>query len=330
VRVPGRKTMGRCVRWLRSRFVSGALILGYHRVAQTAQDPFGMCVSPEHFRQHLEALSRYAHPARLQMVARALPDDAWPRRSVVLTFDDGYADLLEVKPLLAHYQVPATVFVASGSMGGEFWWDELERIILSAHRLPEHLSLRVDGGVWEWEPGGVVSGERADRAAQDRLRLLQALYRLLRSLSPTKRQQAMDQLDHWAGIGKDRCPASRALADDELIELANGDLIEIGAHSVTHSSLADLPASEQREEIGQSKERLEALLGRPVTAFSYPNGSSSVQTRELVRNAGFACACASQNDVVWQGSDRFALPRFWIPDCDGAAFARWLRRWLGT
>lgn len=330
MRVPGRKGLGRFGRWLRSRFVNGALILGYHRVTQAAQDPYGICVGPEHFAQHLEVLHRYAHPARLQTVARALPDDAWPRRSVVLTFDDGYADLLGIEPLLARYQVPATVFVTTGSMGSEFWWDELERIILSADTLPRHLSLRIDDSAWSWTQEGVGSSAPAEWLPETRSRLLRALYRLLRRLPPARRQQAMDQLRDWAGRGEEGCWASRALTDDELIELAGGGLIEVGAHSVTHRSLGDLPMSTQRGEIRQSKARLEVLLGRPVAAFSYPNGSSCAETRELVRDAGYVCACASQNDVVWRGSDRFALPRFWIPDCDGAAFARWLRRWLGT
>jgi hypothetical protein len=48
----------------------------------------------------------------------------------------------------------------------------------------------------------------------------------------------------------------------------------------------------------------------------------------MVQAAGFDCACSGARDVAWRGSDRFGLPRFWIPDCDGARFAAWLRRWL--
>lgn len=330
MRIPGKRRLQGSVRWLRSRFVNGALILGYHRVAQVTRDPFGLCVSPEHFRQHLEALCQYAQPVRLQTVAEGLSGKGWPRRSAVLTFDDGYADLLQVKPLLADYQVPATVFVTSGSMGDTFWWDELERIIWSADPLSGQPLWHADDSAWRWAPQGMDLRVQANDWTDGRLRMLQALYRALSPLSPMEREQAMDQLRDWAGLGEKDSPISRAMTDRELMELADGDWIEVGSHSVTHSSLADLPLSEQEKEIERSKAHLEALLGRPVAAFSYPNGSCSAATRHLVRDGGYAYACASHNDVVWRHSDRFILPRFWIPDWDGTTFGQWLKRWLRT
>jgi hypothetical protein len=65
-----------------------------------------------------------------------------------------------------------------------------------------------------------------------------------------------------------------------------------------------------------------------VTCFSYPNGSVSAQLPALVREAGYACACASHWDVARPGGDPFRLPRFWVPDTDGVRFRRWLLRWL--
>jgi hypothetical protein len=47
-----------------------------------------------------------------------------------------------------------------------------------------------------------------------------------------------------------------------------------------------------------------------------------------VRQVGFQYACAGLNNVVWQRSNLFQLPRFWVPDWDGSEFEHWLRRWL--
>jgi peptidoglycan/xylan/chitin deacetylase (PgdA/CDA1 family) len=62
---------------------------------------------------------------------------------VVVTFDDGYADnLYEAKPLLEHYGIPGTFFVVTGYLAQqaerahEFWWDELERVVMQ----PEHVA----------------------------------------------------------------------------------------------------------------------------------------------------------------------------------------------
>ena len=52
---------------------------------------------------------------------------------MAITFDDGYADNLQVAaPLLAERGLPATFFIVSGTIGSgrEFWWDELEGLLL--------------------------------------------------------------------------------------------------------------------------------------------------------------------------------------------------------
>jgi len=121
---------------------------------------------------------------------------------------------------------------------------------------------------------------------------------------------------------------SRALTADELSELSRDDLVDIGAHGETHSLLAQLPAATQESEIQRSKAVLERVLGRPIVGFSYPYGSVSATTAEIVRRAGYAFACASHTDVASAASHRFVLPRFWIPDWDGRTFSRWLTRWL--
>ena len=113
--------------------------------------------------------------------------------------------------------------------------------------------------------------------------------------------------------------------------LAQGGLIEIGAHTVTHSVLAALTPSSQREEIKESKRFLEELLGRKVASFAYPYGRRcdySEQSVALVREAGFAHACSNFAGVVGRNSDLFQLPRVQVRDWDGDEFAGRLSAWL--
>jgi peptidoglycan/xylan/chitin deacetylase (PgdA/CDA1 family) len=287
-----------------------------------------MCVTPQHFADQLRVLRTFAHPISLREMVRGLQDGDLPERAVTVTFDDGYADATShARPLLERYQTPATVFVATGYIGREFWWDELARILLSPATLPERLSMPLNGGNYEWTSGDTDS-IRLDKGAPDpRRRLLQSLYERLLPLSPVEREEALALLCNWAEATSDDGLHPRALTADELVELATGGLVDIGAHTVTHPILSNLSVEAQRAEIQGSKARLEELLGRPVTSFSYPNGSLSKETPMIVRAAGFTCACASSADIVWRRSNRFCLPRFWIPNWDGQTFSRWLRRW---
>lgn len=319
---PGFRTLLMSARWVRSRFSGGALILGYHRVAEPAWDPYGLCVAPRRFAQQLEILRDHANPIALPMLIQALGDGTLPPRAVAVTFDDGYADILtQAKPLLERYGIPATVFVTTGYLGREYWWDELEQLLRPPSPLPERFSLAIGAKHFEW-PDRNKNGDA-------RTALLLALCDWLRPLVDEERLQAMEQIRACLSPLPDSVsPDQRAMTPDELVELCAGGLVEIGSHSVTHPVLASMSPAKQRLELLDSKVRLEQIVGHPVTSFSYPNGSASEQTPALVREAGFSCACASHWDIARPGSDLFRLPRFWVPDAEGDQFFRWLKRWL--
>jgi peptidoglycan/xylan/chitin deacetylase (PgdA/CDA1 family) len=250
MRIPGVKTLKLGARWLRSRFVNGAVILGYHSIAEMPSDPYSLGITPHHFAEQLEILRNYGHPVSLQELLRALRYGHVPRRAVVLTFDDGYADsLYTAKPLLERYHVPATVFMTTGVLGREFWWDELERLLLTPETLPENLSLTIRDTTYEWTVSDVGENRLRQAATDPRLRLLWSLYRDLQPLSEEERQQVLARLRIWAGAASPDQLSRRALSADEVLELAQGGLIEVGAHTVTHRPLAGFSPALQRSEI---------------------------------------------------------------------------------
>jgi peptidoglycan/xylan/chitin deacetylase (PgdA/CDA1 family) len=329
MKIPGLKRLRLSARWLRSRLTHGALILGYHRIAETSSDPFSLAVSPEYFADQLACIRTHATPMSLRTLVHALKDGKVPRRAVVLTFDDGYADnLYAAKPLLERYEVPATVFVATGYLGVQFWWDELARIVLTAKTLPEHFSVKLNGNVCEWRLLPTRHHRFRPTDSARRKRVLSSLQRALECLPENDRRQALEHIRAMAGALSETHSVQRALSPEEVLHLAHGNLLEVGAHTVSHPILATLPLSTQKSEILQSKNYLEELLDQPVTSFSYPHGSFSGATVTAVRETGYACACTSLNDVVWSGSDCFQLPRFWVANRDGASFGQWLNGWL--
>lgn len=320
----GWKTFRQGARWLRSRARGRALVLGYHRIADPPSDPYSLSVAPERFERQVEAIRRHARPVSLGELRRSLARREPIHDAVAITFDDGYADLLtEAVPILERHDFPATVFVIAEALGREYWWETLARILDDRRPVPPRLRLPLEPVDFEWE------ARNGDPDARLRQELLHGLHRRLLPLPDEQRRAALEALSDWAGVSLEAPVSSRSLSAEEVVRLARAGLIEIGSHSRTHPSLADLPSDSQRSEIQGSKTDLEALIGIPIHSFSYPHGSTSAATARLVRECGYRCACTSRTDVVLPGSDLFDLPRFWIGDWEEDRFSRWLRRWSG-
>jgi peptidoglycan/xylan/chitin deacetylase (PgdA/CDA1 family) len=332
------------LRQSRGRLDEKVLILMYHSIAEKTADPWSLCVTPQHFCEQLEVLRKQARPVGLQELVRVLSGSGLSRRSVVVTFDDGYANnLYNAKPLLERYEIPATVFLATGCLGHrrEFWWDELEKVLLQPGSLPEIFRLTLNGTTHQWH-----LGERAqyDEEAFQRYRSWKAwedppttrhslyisLWQLMNPLLEGQRQSVLSEIRDWARYIPEARASHRPLSVDE-VRLLEGNLIEAGSHTVTHSVLSSLPADWQRDEIYQSKKSLEGLVGHPVTSFAFPYGRQCDYTSEtmaLVRAAGFTCACVAFEGVVRGTTDRFQLPRFPVLDWDGEEFERRLTTWF--
>jgi peptidoglycan/xylan/chitin deacetylase (PgdA/CDA1 family)/glycosyltransferase involved in cell wall biosynthesis len=104
------------------------VVLAYHAIADLSEDPvlaeYG--VPPVRFAEHLDMLLRTRYRfISLTDVLRALEgEQALPRRAVLLTFDDAYADFLTAAwPILAERGIPAVTFVVAGRIGQTNEWD---------------------------------------------------------------------------------------------------------------------------------------------------------------------------------------------------------------
>jgi peptidoglycan/xylan/chitin deacetylase (PgdA/CDA1 family) len=330
-----RSALARVKRAFKRRFAGGALILVYHRVAEERLDPWRLCVSPANFGSHLKALRALGYEiVHVSDLARELAAGKSPRRTVAVTFDDGYRDnQLSARPLLEKYDVPATLFATAGYIGRdeEFWWDVLERIFLQPGSLPPILELDIDGQPYRRELGETAGLSAADafrwpewkpfrEPPTIRHQIHDDLWKMLVGKLPEERDRQVSMLLDWAGLGAHAREARRPLSEAELRQLRGDGLVQIGAHSMTHPALPSLPPAIQAIELRKSKSRLEELLGGPVLGFSYPQGRSSEETELQVRSAGYAFACGSVSASVSRRADLYQLPRLSIGDWDETKF----------
>jgi peptidoglycan/xylan/chitin deacetylase (PgdA/CDA1 family) len=271
-----------------------AVILMYHSISRGRPDPWDLCVDPARFAEQLQLLRDRFRVVSLRALGEALAARRPMSRGVVISFDDGYRDnLLTAKPLLEQEGLPATVFVTTSYLdaGRDFWWDELEAFCASSGQASRTL----------WE-----------------------------KLQPLTHEERFERLDElWQSIDAPPPEPSLPLSVTELERLADGTLIEIGAHTVTHPHLSSLSVNRQREEIHGSKTSLAEITGRPVEAFSYPHGDFSDLTVDVVRSAGFQTACTTHSGpVAKRRSEPLVLPRVQVENWDAETLEEMLERRL--
>ncbi len=128
-------------------------VLCYHAVADLkgarVLEPYG--VPPRCFAQQLAYLDRRFHVIGPDEFGRFLAGAGVPRRAVLITFDDAYADLAEEGlPVLGARNMPAAAFAVSSLLGGTNAWDAP----IGAPQLP----LLDAGGLRELSRRGIAVG----------------------------------------------------------------------------------------------------------------------------------------------------------------------------
>jgi peptidoglycan/xylan/chitin deacetylase (PgdA/CDA1 family) len=190
------------------------------------------------------------------------------------------------------------VFVATGFLDGGCMFND---VITEALR-------NAPGPILELEDLGFgrlpVTSEGARR---------QAIDRILRRLKYFEPQQRHETALRIAERAEARVPANLMMTSAQVRALGAGGLA-VGAHTVTHPILSEIPLKQAREEIVAGRKRLEALTGVPVRLFAYPNGRPGRdyhrEHAELVRELGFEGAVSSAWGAARAGDDLYQIPRF--------------------
>jgi peptidoglycan/xylan/chitin deacetylase (PgdA/CDA1 family) len=150
---PGAAPPGRLPRPLPHRMLNVPILL-YHRVGAlpTGPDPYPrLTVRPRVFDAQMEWLARHRfHAISSQELFNALEWGApLPRRPVLITFDDGYADVLwHAEPILHRLHMPATLFVITDRVGGRdpsfLHWPELRDLERDGFAIGSHTVNHLD------------------------------------------------------------------------------------------------------------------------------------------------------------------------------------------
>lgn len=296
--------------------------LMYHRVAADDALPgreFApnreLMVRASEFDRQMKFVSRYYNCLSLPEAVGLLRGGKLPRRTVIITFDDGYLDNLTVAlPILRAHGVPATIYVATAIIDrpAHMWWYELERVI----RNEDALEIDWNGKRWTERitdhPGKHDCYERFNRQLKRMNPSEQRRFLAMLRQKPVQRLNLASQVLDRRGI--------RQLADDPLIT--------IGAHTHRHPVLSSLPEDQMRQEIDTSRRLLESWTDRPVRHLAYPfGGHHQAGPREfrMAEELGFESGTTTRLGHLHPFHARrpLALPRIAVGVHDNLTRFRW-------
>ncbi len=273
--------------------------LMYHRVVPRRPDtaPYfarGTAVEPETFARQLDWLCARHRLGR--------PGESDSQR-VLLTFDDGYRDIVDhVWPLCRARGVPFAIFPVAEHLADAahpLWFDAYyDRVSRAAWADPDvaRRALRAvdvsepcpsDPDLRWWVRGPVK--QRLHGAGSTRADLLERVSTAL-------------------GVAADPClPAKLYLDRAALRALVDGG-VEVGGHGAGHRLHAGLPATELRAEIDAAAALLDAIGAPPGRSYCYPDGSVDPSARRAVGQRFERAFTVEPGPLT--GVDRLLLPRF--------------------
>lgn len=221
---------------------------------------------------------------------------------VCFTFDDGYADALEViHPVFRRQQAPFAVYLITGFP---------DRLLIPWWYMLEDLVLRRDPVCFTWQ-GREYCYPCSD--ADQREQAYAAIRQLILATPAGELDGCLEAI--FAGTGIRSGDYDHLLLTWDMVRrLATDPLVTIGAHTVHHFNLRELPPDMVRREILASRQVIEEHIGGPVRHFAYPFGSPAEVGRrevEIAGQCGFAtCTMVKEGTIVAGHRDHLAaLPR---------------------
>lgn len=263
-------------------------VLTYHRVdepqARPWLDPVLISASPADFEAQMKYLSANYQPVSVFDVLDAFEKSdpkILPRRAVLVTFDDAYADFEQhAWPVLKQYQIPVTLFVPTAFPDHPdrlFWWDRLFHAI--------HTTVKNEIST---PMGNLMIGTDLERK-QANMRLKNHIKALPNDAAIAFVEDVESKLNI---LPHDNC----VLGWDALRKLVN-DGVTLAPHTQTHPIMNHIPPSAMQDEALGSLHDLQREIGATPPVFAYPSGFYNPEVVKAMKNAGFKLAFTTERGI---------------------------------
>lgn len=284
------------------------VVFGYHRVT----DDFGTerqrgiescLISTTTFRRHVAWLkSRFELATMSRAVEVLRRHERGGRDLAVITFDDGYRDVLDhALPVLQSLDAPATLYVSSGVVEREgFFPHDRLYALLRLQQRSASMSARLTSFARETLAPPAKGGMQDTR---------DLLHDLIRDRTPGELEHLCDELEAAAGRLWSGLPESQRALGWEGVRALQRAGVEIGAHTISHAVLTNVSPQEAQADLAASKAAIEQAIQQPVRHFAYCNGYYNADLVEALAQAGYESAVTTEDRLNILGADPFRIAR---------------------
>jgi peptidoglycan/xylan/chitin deacetylase (PgdA/CDA1 family) len=229
----------------------------------------------------------------LDRMYRLFLENTFKKKFVVVTFDDGYSNTLtHALPVLKKHDVPFTVYVSTNFPDGKavLWWDLLEDLLL-------------ERDIIEIEIGSKY--HRFDCASmKEKEDTFEAIRSIIIGFSERDFLPGVEKIFKGLEVDIYSKAVELALSWEEVTELARQPGVTIGAHTVNHYALKELPEERAVYEVTESKKKIEAHIGKEVRHFAYPfgrMGHMGAKDLDIIKKYGFKTAVTTIPGNIFPG-----------------------------
>ncbi|MCW9052379.1 MAG: polysaccharide deacetylase family protein [Motiliproteus sp.] len=272
-------------------------ILIYHQVLSEFDPMRPITPIAGQFEQHMNWIKSRFNVLTLSQAVDLLREGDLPPRSLVITFDDGYADNYSVAlPVLLKHDLKATFFISSDFIDDGMMWNDriIEEVRVRGVKKEELDFLDIDSSL-------LVEEDKKETLAS-------SILKQVKHLPTRERSEFVDRF----------CSSSKAkkrlmMTKDEIRELVNEGM-EIGGHTCSHPILANLDRKDIFSEVKENKSILEQIIDQEISSFAYPNGKPNADYNmdaiEAVKESGYKQAVTTSAGVSDAGTDLYQIPRY--------------------
>ena len=309
-------------------------ILCYHRIENYTSDPVKITVSKKNFLEQINFLKQFANIISPNLLFKSLKNRKnLPRRSVLLTFDDGYSSYEQTMDLLLKESISAIFFISLRKE--RFWWDILSKILFENQRVQKTNYIKINNLLTKLGCNFKIE-ESIDFNLMDVLRKWsvtdkvfpfnrnKAFYFLAKEMEEVNHYKKSRMLDIVNSLSKKKRNFSYLLNEKFI------NFHQIGYHTINHYNLSKLSYDNQKLEIELGKKELESIINQQVKIFAYPFGNRyhyNDETLEIVKR-NFNFAFSNFEGLVHKDSNIYEMPRFLVRDWDIDSFIQNIKRFF--